>query len=182
MIARDIATIPAQGFSWYVLFLEDTFEDPIKQELSTNFLALGHESGPHALVVRGYDVNKFYDSAYEAVTLHDRQWAEKMVRPALLISDTPPRHLFDDPATLAKAKLILVPLTSFRGKPPGTMTDFLRQLSKALRDPDAIRLLSKLEPSAFARTWGWLAQYVDVKPSFMGFGLNVDRILADLGA
>lgn len=180
MIARDIATIPSQNFSWYVLFLEDAFDDPIKSELSSNFIALGHESGPHALVVRGYNPDAFFESAYETLTLYQPEWAKKVVRPALLISDTPPAHLLNDSSKLGSAKLILVPLANFRGQPPGAMTDFLRQLAATLRDPDAIRVLSQFEPSAFAKHWRWLGKYVTVKPSFMGFAVDVNKLLTDL--
>jgi len=180
MVASDIATIPALGFSWYVLFLEDAFEDPIKAELSANFLALGHESGRDALVVRGYDPTTFFKSAYETLTLYQPEWAAKLVRPALLISDTAPVLLLNESAKLAAAKLILVPLASFRGKQAGAMSDFLRQLAAALHDPDAIRALSRLEPSGFSKKWAWLSKYVDVKPSFMGFEVDVNKMLNDL--
>jgi hypothetical protein len=180
MIARDIATIPSQNFSWYVLFLEDAFDDPIKSELSSNVIALGHEIGPHALAVRGYEPDKFFESAHETLTLYQPEWAKKIVRPALLVSDTPPAQLLSDSAKLGSARLILVPLANFRGQPPGALTDFLRQLSATLRDPDAIRALSQLEPSAVAKHWRWLSKYVVLKPSFMGFGADLNKMLTDL--
>jgi len=78
MIASDIATIPASGFEWYALFLEDAFDDPVKTELSNNFLALGREVGRNVLVIRGFDPKEFYNSAYETLTLYDEQWQKRM--------------------------------------------------------------------------------------------------------
>lgn len=180
MVASDIATIPTSGFSWYVLFLEDTFNDPIKSELSSNFLELGREVGEEVLVIRGFDPNKFYDSAYETVTLYDDEWRRRMTRPALLISDTAPKLLLEESAKLRAAKLILIPLAPFRSKPPGSITEMLRDLVSALRDEDALRALEQLEPGTLQKGWGWFSEYSDLKPNFMGFGVNVNAVLDDL--
>lgn len=67
MTASDIGTIPVSGFNWYVLYLEDAFSDPISEELSSNFITLGREVGRDILVVRGFDPNSFYASAYETL-------------------------------------------------------------------------------------------------------------------
>jgi hypothetical protein len=180
MIASDIATIPTTGFNWYVLFLEDRYDDPIKIELSSNFLALGQEVGRNALVVRGFDEDTFYSSVYEAVTLYDDEWHQKMTRPALLISDTAPRLLLEEPNKLKAAKLILIPLSQLRSKGPGAIVDLLRNLVLALRDEDAVRLLVQLDSDGIKRKWGWLTKYLDLKPSFMGFGINLNAVLEDL--
>src|SRR5262245_25765253 len=109
-VASDIAAIPARGFDWYVLYLEDVFDDPVKDELSRNFLALAKEVGRGVLVVRGFDPDTFYSSAYETLTLYDESWASRIQRPALLVSDTPPALLLTEEAKLNAAKLILFPL------------------------------------------------------------------------
>ena len=177
MIASDVATIPAEGFSWYVLFLEDAFDDPLKTQLSANFLTLGREVGRDVLVVRGFDPSEFFKSAYETVTLYDPEWTDRLRRPGILVSDTAPRLLLSEPAKLRAAKLIYMPLASFRERPSASLSDLLRQLVAALRDPDADRALSGLEPGAFSRVWGWLARFVELKPNFMGFGVNLNEML-----
>jgi hypothetical protein len=179
-IASDIGTIPAYGFAWYVLYLEDVFDDPLKDELSRNFLALGSEVGRDVLVVRGFDPQTFYSSAYETLTLYDEEWAAKIQRPALLLSDTPPRLLLSEKAKLNAAKLILFPLAPFRRRPAGTLVDLLRQLVAALKDNDAMSALQQLEPKALRSKWGWLSKYVDMKPNFMGFGVNLNAAIDDV--
>jgi hypothetical protein len=175
MIASDIATIPASGFSWYVLFLEDPFNDPIKNELSNNFIELGKEVGRDVLVIRGFDANEFYQSAYE--TFGE---VNNMTRPALLISDTAPVFLLEEDAKLRAAKLILIPLASFRNRPPGSIAELLRHLVIALKDDDAVRALKRLEPGAIKRGWGWLSKYADLKPNFIGFGVNLNAMFDDM--
>lgn len=179
MIASDIATIPASGFSWYVLFLEENWNDPIKAELSGNFVEFGREVGPDVLVIRGFDPNEFYASAYEAFSLCDGEWSERMKRPALLVSDTAPKLLLTEPAKLRAAKLILLPLAPFRTKPPGSVIELLRHLVAALRDDNAVTALKSLEPGALRKGWGWLSKYVELKPNFMGFGVNLNAALDD---
>jgi len=184
MVASDIATIPTTGFTWYVLFLEEAWNDPIKIELQNNFLELGREVGRDVLVIRGFDPNEFYSSAYETLTLYDAEWFNRITRPALLISDTAPRLLLEEAAKLSAAKLILIPLTSFRGKPAGTIVELLRHLVTALRDDNALAALHRLEPGALQNGWGWLRDYAELKPSFLGFGVNLnaalDKILSPL--
>jgi len=180
MVASDIGTIPASGFNWYVLFLQDDYDDPINYELSSNFLVLGREVGRDVLVVRGYDSNEFYTSTYEAITLYDVEWQDKMARPALLISDTAPRLLLQERAKLHAAKLILIPLAPFRTKPQGSVIDLLRRLVTALKDEDAVNALTALEPNAFKRGWGWLSRYAELKPNFMGFGVNLKPMIDDI--
>jgi len=117
MIASDVATIPCEGFSWYVLFLEDAFDDPLKTQLAANFLTLGREVGRDVLVVRGFDPSEFFQSAYETITLYDPEWTKRLKRPGILVSDTAPRLLLSEPAKLRAAQLIYLPLASFREKP-----------------------------------------------------------------
>jgi hypothetical protein len=99
------------------------------------------------------------------------------MRPALLISDTAPRLLLEEAAKLSAAKLILIPLTSFRGKPAGTIVELLRHLVTALRDDNALGALQRLEPGAVQKGWGWLRGYAELKPSFLGFGVNINAAL-----
>src|ERR1700758_3988732 len=132
MVARNIGTIPVSGFNWYVLYLEDRFEDPITTELRNNFLEVGNQVGPDVLVIRGFDPDTFYESAYETNTLYGDEWGKRITRPSLLISDTAPRLLLDEPAKLNAAKLISIPLAPLRHQPPGAVVDLLRDLVTAL--------------------------------------------------
>ena len=179
MVASSIATIPAEDFHWYILFLEDKYNDPIKAELHSNFVTFGHEVGPDTMVVRGYDPESFYASVYETLTLYDDEWVARIERPALLVSDTAPRLLLGEPAKLNAAKLILIPLRPFRDKGSGAIVDLLRDLVAALKDDDAVSALQRLDRSVIKSKWGWLSRYLELKPNFMGFGLNLNAVLEE---
>jgi hypothetical protein len=97
MVAHDIGTIPVTGFAWYVLFLEEAWDEPIHAELRNNFIQLGNQVGPNALVIRGYDPDTFFDSAFEINTLYGSELNARITRPALLISDTAPGLLLEEP-------------------------------------------------------------------------------------
>jgi hypothetical protein len=180
MIASDIATIPATGFDWYILFLEDTYDDQLRRELRDNFVVLGQKVGRDALVVRGFDPDKFYASAQEAITLYDEEWKSMLATPALLVSDTSPRLLMEESTKLAAAKLFLVPLSTLRNKGAGAIVDLMQYLVAALRDEDAIRVLKQLDRDGIKQRWGWLTRYLDLKPSFFGFGVNLNAVLEDV--
>jgi hypothetical protein len=182
MIASDIGTIPVSGFNWYVLFLEEAWDDPIKVELQNNFLQLGKQVGPAVLVIRGFDPDEFYASAYETATLYGDEWRNRLTRPALLISDTAPRLLLSEPAKLSVAKLICIPLAPFRHQPPGSVVELLRHLIAALRDEEALSALQRLEPGPLQKSWGWLRKYASLKPSFLGFGVNLNAVFDELVA
>jgi hypothetical protein len=182
LTTSGIETIPTHGFSWYVLILEDRWDDPIKEELGSNFHTLGQAIGAYAIAVRGFDSELFFQSVYETLTSYQPEWKDKLVRPSLLVCDTSPRLLLTHKKKLQKQRLvaanvILIPLAAFRGKPRGALSDFLRDLAAALQSPDAIAALSRLEPAVLSRYWGWLRKYVEVKPSFLGFGLDVGKML-----
>jgi len=70
-VASSLATVPSIGFSWYVFFVESTWNDPIGQQLRANFETLGRRVGPNTLVVRGYDEHAIANEVVEAAALYD---------------------------------------------------------------------------------------------------------------
>lgn len=177
MIATDVATIPAAGFSWYILFLEQIFHDDLSKQLSENFITLGKEVGRDVLVIRGYDPNTFFDSAYETFTLYDDEWNDRLQRPGILVSDTAPALLLSEEAKLKSAKLIYLPLSSFQKTPTNSLASLLRQLVKSLNSPDAYQALRRQEPRKLSTAWGWLRNFVDLKPNFFGFGVDINAMI-----
>ncbi|PYS38955.1 MAG: hypothetical protein DMF71_15975 [Acidobacteria bacterium] len=89
-VATDIATIPATGFKWYVIFFEGMFSNALQREIEDNFRKLGQKVGRDVLVVRGHDPEEFNASAYEAFKEHKPEWIDKLVEPALVVMDTAP--------------------------------------------------------------------------------------------
>ena len=66
-IASELGTIPTTGFDWYVLFLEDGYDDAFRRELTDNFANFAGDVGKRVLAVRGLNpdaFNKALDSVY----------------------------------------------------------------------------------------------------------------------
>ena len=68
-----------------MLFLEDSWNDPIKAELQGDFLELGRQVGRDALMIRGFDPDEFYASAYETLTLYDKEWRDRIMRRTIMV-------------------------------------------------------------------------------------------------
>lgn len=171
-IATDLARIPSDGFSWYVLLLTDGWRDGLRDELDLNFERLAAAVGPDCLVVKGADPTAFYNDLV-ASGLVER--AEPTL-PAVMVSSHSPEELdqsqggnqADDP------KIMLFPLGD-RYLRAGSVTDFLRELAATLSSHDPGTL-----PQEQANRWAWLPRYFDIKPNFFGIGVDFDRVIEDL--
>jgi hypothetical protein len=158
-----------------VFFIESIWNHPIKQQLRANFETLGQRVGPETLVVRGYDESTMANEVAEAAALADERF-QSISPPALIVSNRPLRSL-DDPEALKDAKIISLNISGAEGSLP----DLLDRLVSALRDPNAMAALENPnEETRLRRFWGWVARYGELKPTFFGFGINLNAVLERL--
>lgn len=176
-IASRLATVPATGFCWSVFFVESAWNDPIKQQLRANFEILGQRVGPRTLVVRGYDEQAMANEVVEAAVLLDARF-RSISPPALIVSNRPLLSL-DDPETRQGAKIIGLNVSGAEGSLP----DLLDRLVGALADPDAMAALENPnDDTRLRRFWGWVARYAELRPTFFGFGINLNAVLESLAS
>jgi hypothetical protein len=171
-MARSVARIPATGYEWYVTVLEDAWRDSISEELRTNFEPFVAKTGPSVLVVRGLNPEPF---SYEVLRAYGL--AAEPTMPALLISDASPSEVEKRRVQGANVKTIVIPLRT-RKSAGGTVQSVLAEVVKALQDKEALDALQGLDRSQVEKKWGWL-RMLELKPNFMGLGLNVNQALED---
>jgi len=176
-LATDIARIPG-GFEWFVFLLEDDWSDALRKEFADNFQNLAKEVGPKALVVRGIEPGSFAAELLATYALDHDVSAERRL-PALLIADTPPKDVKENDPRMEKVKMVLLPLAEQYVR-PGSVTDLLRSVARTVKDPNALKSLEVLDKRRIERHWGWLNRYAELKPNFMGFGVNINAILGDI--
>lgn len=178
-IATDLATIPlSPRYSWYVFLLEDQWSDQLRHQLERNFINLARAVGPNALVIRGAEPEGFYSQVLYEYALQDRMQKGDKVLPALVVTDTPPATLRRDDGAIHEARIMLFPLARMDARPTD-LTAFLQALSEAIQAPESLDALERLDRGAIRRRWGWITRYLELKPSFMGFGLDIDAMIDD---
>jgi hypothetical protein len=179
-VASHIGTVPSIGFRWYLIFLEGSFDDPIRREIDEHFRVLGGEVGESTLVVRGHNPTTFRESVYEAAAFYDDKWYERARFPALLVVDTPPTQALSGPDAMDKARVFIFPLQEIYEEQQ-TLTGFLDNLLSALKNPAAMEALEDMEKvQSRKRYWGWLNRYVKMEPGIYGFGVNLNKVLTDI--
>ena len=176
-LSTDIARIPATGFEWYVFMLEDNWEDNLRQEFHNHFDTLSREVGPNALVVISDRPNDLFFQVFSKYRLYLEGYdSDQFPLPSLLVTDTSPKAIIDDSDKLKNAHIIIFPIEKHYIQ-EGSIIDFLRDLCNALQDPEAFQALEELNETKIYDKWGWLTRYFDLKPNFMGFGINLNAIL-----
>jgi hypothetical protein len=178
-IASHAATIPAKGFSWYLIFLECPFADDVKREIDLHFATLGCVVGTDALVVRGYDPMKFRDSVFEAPAFFDVDWRRWAMSPALIVTNRAPMDAVNDARELEKGKVMIFPLDEIYAR-SNSLAGFLTQLVHALQEEDSIAALETLDGTRLQKSWGWLSRYIKIEPGFFGFNVKVNDAMRDL--
>lgn len=164
--ARTLATVPRQGFDWYVFYVEDSFDDELRRQLRANFDQLAKQVGPDALVVKALDPDEM------AI-----EWGLLGVTPpGLVVADHVPTY-----GEERAGRRIELGLQAEFAK-SHSIVGLLQQLVKALNDPEAMAVLddAHAEPGRLRTFWGWVAEYAELKPNFMGFGINGNAIIAQL--
>jgi len=177
--ASHLATVPASGFKWYLIFLEGSFTDEIRKEIDANFNTLGREVGKDVLVVRGLDPTEFRESVYEASAFLEKKWRERARPPALIVINCAPAEALGNPANLEKCKLMIFSLADVYQEHK-SISGFLTYLVDALKQEDALKALETLDGDKLQKVWGWLSKYLTMEPSFYGFSINLDKVLKDL--
>ena len=178
-IVTDLGRLRVTDFEWYVFFLEDSYQDELRRELSENFENLARNIGPESLAIRGADRENFWSDIFHMYAIVEKGVnRENFPLPGLLITDTSVSELQEDPDAAKRAKLILISLAE-RYRQPGSVTQILRHVSVAVRDPEAMRALEREDVEAIRRHWSWIPRYLELKPSFCGFGVNLNAIIED---
>lgn len=178
-VATDLATVPhGPRYSWYLFLLEDQWQDDVRRHLEENFMVLAREVGPDALVVRGTHPDRFYSEVLDKYVLRDRMNRGERILPAILVTDTPPHDLRHNDASVPKARIALFPLASLAGR-PGDVTAFLKLLCETVRSPESFEALERLDRQGTRRRWGWVTRYLELKPNFFGFGVDIDAMIDD---
>lgn len=179
-IATDLATMPVgPRYSWYLFLLEDTWQDELRNQLADNFMALAGEVGTDALVVRGANSQTFYSQVFYEYALKEAMDHGSRVLPAILVTDTPPHDIRSNEYALRSARIVLFPLAAL-GERPTQLTAFLAELSRTVRSDEAFEALRRLDRSSIQQRWSWITRYLDIKPNFLGFGVDLDAIIDDL--
>jgi hypothetical protein len=177
--ATDILTIPATGFQWYMIFLEDAFEDKLRDEIEKHFLTLGREAGQAVLAVRGFDPTRFRDSVVEAPAFFDEKWRQRVKFPSMILMNKPPTAVLGSKDALENAKVVIFPLKEIFAEQQ-SLSSFFSDLVAALRSRDAMEALDKLDGNKLQKGWAWLRKYVKLEPEFFGFGVNINEILDEM--
>ncbi len=178
-VATDLATVPIDPrYSWYLFLLEDHWQDDLRRQLADNFMNLAREVGSNSLVVRGAHPEQFYSQVLYEYALSDRMDRREKILPAILVTDTPPRELRHNDAAVPGARIALFPLASMAAR-PADLTAFLQVLCATVRSPEAMEDLKRLDKDDARRRWGWITRYLELKPSFFGFGVDIDAMIDD---
>jgi hypothetical protein len=178
-LASHVATVPAKGFQWYLIFLESEFADELKREIDSNFATLAREAGKDALVVRGLDPTTFRNSVFEAPAFFDIKWNERAKFPSLLVTNRDPGKAVSDANVLEKGKVMIFPLAEiFREH--RSLSGFLSDLVEALKEEDAIAALESVDGTKLKKRWGWINKYFRAEPEFFGFSVKLSDAITDL--
>ena len=170
-LARNIARIPSAGFEWYVIVLEDDWDDDLRRDIDRNFNNLVDRVGEKSLTVRALNNPRDFTEQ-----VHDAYGLETTAPiPALLISDLPPTNALQHPEMRSNANTIIFPLGR-KGSGVKDLPGFLEKITTALRDDDAVGALKKADKRAINEKWGWL-RFLELKPNFIGFGADLNKVL-----
>lgn len=181
-IATDIARIPAEGFEWYVFVLLDGWDDPFRNEIERNFDRLVEAVGPDCLVVRGAKTEGFYNQILNSqlMTLAADEY-RKPPLPALIVSNRAPSNMDASTGVVSTegAKVMIFPLSE-RYVKPGAVTNFLQKLAENIKNRSFDEIAEDADPKALKSKWRWITEYMELKPNFYGFGVNLNKILEEI--
>lgn len=168
-LAGSVATIPSAGYAWYVILLQDDWNDDNRRELDENFTTLAKLTGPGTLAVKGLQPPEFAEQMLQAFRLEPRPRF-----PAIIVTDTAPAAVQKDSVVRDTARTMVFSLN--RRNERGQIADILSRIVEALRSEDAITALARADPTAVAERWAWLGM-LELKPTFCGFGVNLNEVI-----
>lgn len=163
------------AFEWYIFLLTDGLSDALRSDIEQNFDRLGAIVGENAVVIRGYDPQRFRREVREAYSgIYPRLGSIRP--PALFVTDVSPKTL---EGQNAQGRAIVFPLKNMRSE-HGSVADFLSALADSLLDPQALSALDKNDTGFFGKKWLWVSRYLSIQPDFLGFKADVGKMLEDL--
>jgi hypothetical protein len=166
----NIDQIASKKANWYLILLEDNLTDPLRRELYDNVDFLADAVCPNNWVVRGHKNKKdeFFSAIFHRYRLYLSDYSfENFPRPTILVTNTVPPAEGITNADFEKIIRIVFPLTQKYVR-PGSISDFLNNLSRTVRRPDALESLVAFNEKKFIETWGWILDCFELKPSFLG--------------
>lgn len=186
MCASKIGTVPTEGFEWYIVLLEGPFGDAIREQIDKYFLTLGKEAGLDVLVVRGYDATTFRNSFIESAAFYRSEDApffepddwKQVDLPALVVTDALPTAV-ETRSGLDQARVMIFPLRQIYEKHQD-ISIFFGKLLAALNSNEASDALNRLDTSGIEKHWSWMTEYVEMKPGFFGFKLDLGKLITDM--
>ena len=180
MTVSDIAKVPTEGYDWYVFILDDKWDDPFREELRGNIETLGNEVGRDNLVVQGFDRMDFDSQVFHRYRLYLQEHQfDFFPLPSIVVSNIPPPEIEVDNEEIKNSVLLIFHLSDQYIR-PGSISDFLGELSRTLRNPKAEQVFMKPDKTSFQALWGWIDKYFEIKPEFLGIGVDVNQMLNDL--
>lgn len=181
-ITTNIANVPTRGYEWYIMLIEDGWEDDLRETLSGNFEELANRVGSDALVVKGLEWEEFYPRGFDQNVVQNSGPSPGPPLPAILVTNKPPNRIDWDTADSGVSidpKIIFLPLAEY-DQPTETLGNFLDNLVHSLKDPGAIEALEQGDEKYIEEKWAWLNKYVNIKPNFFGFGIDMENIISDI--
>lgn len=178
--ATDLLSVPGKerGFDRHVFLLDSEWEDDRRRELLDNVTRFAGEVGRRVLVVQGYEPKQFTYEVLRAYGLEDEA-AKGALSLALLISDVSPDDLMSQPGSKSKPVSVVLHLSElYSGH--GSVTEVLREVAQTVKEPDALEVLRTMDRRRIKDRWGWISRYLEIKPSFFGFGANLGALLQDI--
>ncbi len=183
-VASDIATVPAtngkgEHYNWFIFFLPGEYENQIRNEITDNFFRISRRVGKENLFVTGTELDDFHSDVLLRYRGYRQGYFDDNVPlPALMVTDTAPSEVAVELQDF-DAKILYFPLADTHLR-EGMLSNFLRQLFATLQDAEAFENLEEMHDDMLNEKWGWVTRYFDLKPNFMGLGINLNAIIEDL--
>lgn len=178
----NIDQIAGKNAEWYLFLLEDNLTDPFRKELYDNVGYLAENIGPNNWIGRGHEHKKdeFASAIFHRYKLYlsdDFPTFDRFLRPAILVTNAvpPAEGLADEEFK----KIIRITFyLSQKYKTPGSISDFLTNLSLTVKNPDALETLKSFNEKKFMETWGRIIDCVEIKFSILGIAsININKII-----
>ena len=172
-VATDLAKVPAEGFDWYLFLLTDSWKDPIQDDLLGNFDQLVTAVGTECLVVRGANPEAFYNR------LVDTQLGKlaglnrgSTTFPSLVLSSHSLKQMEESSGAVDENIVVLIiPLRLKRD-----LHEFMRELARTIKTGDPSTVFGDQPESK----WAWLSDYLVLKPTFCGLGVDLNPLFSKI--